>query len=149
MSTQPIGTHVHHVSATAKFLLQIDDTLDLFAEHAIGGVIGLIFNGFFASQTIISLDEVNTSIVGGWVDHNWKQLYIQVGYVASVCGYTFVVTAILAKAVDLVPGLHLRTTPEGEALGLDEVEVSETCFQLNCLLMTRESSDRRVCERLH
>ena len=33
------------------------------------------------------------------------------------------VTAAIAKAVDVIPGLHLRTTPEGESLGLDEVEV--------------------------
>jgi len=108
----------------AKFLLKIDDALDLFAEHAVGGIIGLLFNGLFASRTIIALDGVNTSINGGWVDHNWKQLYIQFAYVCATCAYTFVVTAIIAKAVDLIPGLHLKTTPEGESLGLDEVEVS-------------------------
>lgn len=108
----------------AKFLLKIDDALDLFAEHAVGGIIGLLFNGLFASRTIIALDGVNTSINGGWVDHNWKQLYIQFAYVCATCAYTFAVTAIIAKAVDLIPGLHLKTTPEGESLGLDEVEVS-------------------------
>ena len=108
----------------AKFLLKIDDALDLFAEHAIGGVIGLLFNGFFASHTIIALDGVNVNVNGGWIDHNWKQLYIQFAYVCATCAYTFVVTAIIAKAVDMIPGLHLKTTPEGESLGLDEVEVS-------------------------
>ena len=67
----------------AKLLLKIDDALDLFAEHAIGGVIGLLFNGFFASHTIIALDGVNVNVNGGWVDHNWKQLYIQFAYVCA------------------------------------------------------------------
>lgn len=89
-----------------------------------GGVIGLLVNGFFASQDIIALDGVNTNVKGGWVDHNYKQLYIQFAYVCATCAYTFVATAAIVKAVDAIPGLHLKTTPEGESLGLDEVEVS-------------------------
>ncbi|KAH7883947.1 ammonium transporter [Phlebopus sp. FC_14] len=108
-----------------KFQFKIDDALDLFAEHAVGGIVGLLTNGLFASHTVIALDGVNTSINGGWVDHNWKQLYIQFAYVCAACTYTFVVTAILAKGIDMIPGLHLKTTPKGEALGLDEVEIGE------------------------
>jgi Amt family ammonium transporter len=107
-----------------KFLVGIDDALDLFAEHAIGGIIGLMLNGFFGSTTIIAMDGVNVGIPGGWVDHNWKQLYKQFAYVCAGCGYTFVMTALLAKGVDLVPGLQLRSTPDAERLGMDEVEVS-------------------------
>jgi Amt family ammonium transporter len=103
--------------------VRIDDALDLFAEHAVGGIIGLLLNAFFASRDIIALDDINTSAVGGWLDQNWKQLYIQFAYICATCGYTFVVTALLAKCVDLIPGLHLRSTPEAEKLGMDEVEV--------------------------
>lgn len=86
----------------------------------------MLFNGFFASHTIIALDGVNTNVNGGFIDRNWKQLYIQFAYACAVCGYTFVATAIIAKAIDVIPGLHLRTTPEGEVLGLDETEVGLT-----------------------
>ncbi|EIW86366.1 ammonium transporter [Coniophora puteana RWD-64-598 SS2] len=108
-----------------KFLFRIDDALDLFAEHAVGGIIGLLMNGLFGSHTITALDGVNTSVLGGWIDHNWKQLYIQFAYVCAACSYTFVVTAIIAKIIDMIPGLHLRTPPEGESLGIDEVEIGE------------------------
>jgi ammonium transporter, Amt family len=108
-----------------KFLLRIDDALDLFAEHAIGGIIGLLLNSFFASNTIAALDG-STSISGGWIDQNWKQLYIQFAYVCATCGYSFTVTAILAKGLDLIPGLRLRNTAEAEKLGMDEVEVRES-----------------------
>lgn len=81
-----------------------------------------MLNSFFASKTIAALDG-STSIAGGWIDHNWKQLYIQFAYVCAACGYSFVVTAIIAKAVDSIPGLHLRNTAEAEKLGMDEVEV--------------------------
>lgn len=45
-----------------KFLVRIDDALDLFAEHAVGGIIGLLVNAIFARSDIIALDDVNTSV---------------------------------------------------------------------------------------
>ncbi|KAF9458740.1 ammonium transporter [Collybia nuda] len=122
-----------------KFLVRVDDALDLFAEHAIGGIIGLLLNGFFASGNIIALDDVNVGFKGGWVDHNWKQLYIQFAYICATCAYTFVVTALIAKFVDLVPGLHLRNTPEAEKLGMDEIEIGE--FASDYIEIRRDFTD--------
>ena len=102
----------------------MDDALDLTAEHAIGGIVGLLANAFFSTNAIIALDGVNTSIQGGFLDSNWKQLYIQIGYICATVAYAFVVTAVLAKLLDVIPGLHLRTTEEGETLGMDDMEVS-------------------------
>lgn len=106
-----------------KFFLRIDDALDLGAEHAIGGIVGLFFNGLFADGTLIALDGVNTSIPGGWIRHNWKQLYIQVAYICATVAYTFIVTALLAKTLDMLPFLRLRASPEDEALGMDDTQV--------------------------
>ncbi|PPQ63701.1 hypothetical protein CVT24_004281 [Panaeolus cyanescens] len=122
-----------------KFMLHIDDALDLFAEHAVGGIVGLLMNAFFASESIIASDGVNVGIVGGWVDHNWKQLYIQFAFVVASCAYTFVMTAIVAKVVDLIPGLQLRSTPEGERLGMDEVEIGE--FASDYIELRRDVAD--------
>ncbi|KAG1757970.1 ammonium transporter [Suillus lakei] len=115
MLTQPL----------VKFLLNIDDSLDLFAEHAIGGILGLMTNAFFATDEVIALDGVNTNVLGGWVDHNWKQLYIQFAYILATCSYTFVVTALIVHYVDTIPGLHIRIAAANETLGLDEVEIGE------------------------
>ena len=102
---------------------RIDDALDLCASHAVGGIIGLFFTGFFADGTLIALDGVNTSVPGGWVRHNWKQLYIQFAYICATVGYTFVVTALLAKGIDMLPFCSLRATAEEEALGMDDTQV--------------------------
>lgn len=120
---------------TVKYLIRIDDALDLFAEHAVGGIVGLIMNAFFAASSIIALDDVNVGIDGGWVDHTWKALYKQIAYVAATCAYTFVMTALIAKGIDMIPGLKLRTSPEGEILGIDETDVSTlllSMFDLAC-----------------
>jgi len=127
-----------NLATKLKFLFRIDDALDLFAEHAVGGMVGLFFNGFFGSHDIIALDGVNTSIPGGWINQNWKQLYIQFAYICAVTGYTFVVTALIAKAVDL-SGLHLRTSMEDERLGMDEVEIGE--FANDYIELRREYTD--------
>ncbi|TFK36785.1 ammonium transporter [Crucibulum laeve] len=124
-----------------KFIVRIDDALDLFAEHAVGGIIGLLLNAFFASTTIIAADDVNIGIPGGWIDRNWKQLYMQVAYVIATCAYTFVVTALIAKGVDLIPGLQLRSTAEGERLGMDEVEIGE--FASDYIEIRRDVTDSR------
>lgn len=108
-------------SNTVKFLLGIDDSLDVFAEHAVGGMVGLVFNSFFSADYIIGLDGVNTGLIdGGFLNYNWKQLYIQIAYIVAVTAYSFIMSAILAKIVDLIPGLHLRATQEAELLGMDD-----------------------------
>jgi Amt family ammonium transporter len=128
-----------NLATKLKFLLKMDDALDLFAEHAVGGIVGLLMNGFFGAQSVIALDGVNTAIPGGFVDHNWKQLYIQFAYVCAACGYCFVVTALIAKAIDLIPGLHLRCTPEAEKRGMDEIEIGE--FASDYIEIRRDFTD--------
>ncbi|KAK7694237.1 hypothetical protein QCA50_001417 [Cerrena zonata] len=119
-----VGT-LSNYGTKLKFFLRIDDALDLGAEHAIGGIIGLLFNGLFADTSLIALDNVNTSVPGGWIEHNWKQLYIQIAYICAAVAYTFVVTAILAKGLDMIPLLRLRSTAEEEALGMDDIQIGE------------------------
>lgn len=108
-----------------KYLVGIDDALDLFAEHAIGGMLGLLANGLFADNEIIALDGVNTAVPGGWIRHNYKQLYIQFAYVVACSVYVFVMTAILAKLVDICPYGGLRASENGEILGMDDDQIGE------------------------
>lgn len=115
---------INIVCFSVKFYLHVDDALDLAAEHAIAGVVGLLANGFFGTSAIISLDGVNTSLTGGFLDSHWKQLYIQFAYICATVAYSFVVTALIAKTIDMIPGLQLRISEEGESLGVDEMEVS-------------------------
>ncbi|TLD28700.1 hypothetical protein PspLS_03781 [Pyricularia sp. CBS 133598] len=112
-----------------KFLLRIDDSLDVFAEHYIGGVVGLFFNGFFAADYIIGLDGVNTGVVtGGFLNQNYKQLYIQIAFIVAASAYSFVVSAILAKIIDMIPGLKLRADEKAELLGMDDDQHGEFAY---------------------
>ncbi|KAL2759215.1 hypothetical protein ACRALDRAFT_1048768 [Sodiomyces alcalophilus JCM 7366] len=111
-----------------KFMLKIDDSLDVFAEHGIGGMVGLIFNAFFATADIIGLDGVNTGAQGGWLDANYRAIYIQIAYIVVTSAYAFIMSAIIAKAIDLVPGLKLRASEEAELLGMDDDQHGEFSY---------------------
>lgn len=92
-------------------------------------MLGLLANAFFGADYIIGLDGVNTGILpGGWLNRNYAQLYIQVAYIVAVTGYAFVMSAILAFLINLVPGLHLRASEEAELLGMDDDQLGEFAY---------------------
>lgn len=103
--------------------------MDNLAEHGIAGMVGLLFNGFFAADYIIGLDGVSTGLInGGWLNRNWKQLYIQFAYIVACTAYSFIVSAGIAALINLVPGLKLRASEEAELLGLDDQQLGEFAY---------------------
>lgn len=109
-------------------MVRIDDSLDLFAEHGIGGMVGLIFNAFFASGEVIGLDGVNSNAIGGFIDGNFTLLGWQIAAILAATSYSFVMSAIIAKIIDMVPGLKLRATEEAELLGMDDDQHGEFSY---------------------
>ncbi|NOZ69135.1 MAG: ammonium transporter [Deferribacteres bacterium] len=98
-----------YAALNAKTRFGYDDSLDAFGVHGIGGIIGTIGAGLFASAAI---NGVNGLFFG-----NAKQLAIQVTAVAVVAVYSFVVSLAILKAVDIIAGL--RVDKESEIQGLD------------------------------
>jgi Amt family ammonium transporter len=110
--------------------------MDVFAEHGIAGMIGLLFNALFGVDYVVGLDGVNTGVlnpetgtgIGGWPIGNYRQFYIQLAYILACTGYAFVMSAILAYGINLIPGLHLRTSEEAELLGMDDDQLGEFAY---------------------
>ncbi|KAF2457486.1 ammonium transporter-like protein [Lineolata rhizophorae] len=112
-----------------KFWIKIDDSMDVFAEHGVAGMVGLFINGIFGASYIIGLDGVNAgAFPGAWLEHNWKQLYMQIAYIVACTAYSFVVSLILAFAIDKIPGLKLRASDEAELLGMDDDQLGEFAY---------------------
>lgn len=112
-----------------KYWIKIDDSMDVFAEHAVAGMIGLFFNGVFGASYIIGLDGVNTGAYeGAWIQHNWKQLYKQIAYIAAATAWAFCISAIIAFIINKIPGLHLRASEEAELLGMDDDQLGEFAY---------------------
>jgi ammonium transporter, Amt family len=103
--------------------------MDVFAEHGIAGVVGLLFNALFATSSITGLDGVTTGLpLGGWLIHNYKQFYIQFAYILACGAYSFVMSAILAFAINKLPGLRLRADEAAELLGMDDDQLGEFAY---------------------
>lgn len=110
-----------------KFIFKFDDTLDIFASHAIGGIVGNILTGLFAQASVAGADGI-TSILGGWLDHNYRQLGIQLADSVSGLAYSFVMTTIILWIMHFIPGLRLRCDEETEILGVDDAEMGEFAY---------------------
>lgn len=112
-----------------KYYLRIDDALDIFAEHAVAGMLGLMANALFSATYIIGLDGVNTGIItGGWINHNYRQFYVQLAYILAATGWAFTMSLILAYGINYIPGLHLRASEEAELLGMDDDQLGEFAY---------------------
>ena len=97
-----------------KFSRTIDDTLDVFACHGVGGILGAIMTGLFADKT------VNSSIGNeGWLVSGDPTLFIaNLKATVAVVAYAMVVTFVLMKVVAIFR--PLRVSPEDEISGLDQ-----------------------------
>ncbi len=100
---------------------KIDDTLDVWAAHGMGGVTGAILTGVFAEKAI------NSAGNNGLLFGNPGQLWTQLLAVLVTLTYSFVVTFILLK---LLTPLGLRVPTKDEAEGLDMAVHGEEGYRL-------------------
>jgi Amt family ammonium transporter len=99
-----------------KHSLKIDDSLDVFAVHGVGGMLGILLVSAFAAPAFGGLGLADGMTIG-------KQFGVQLmGTVATVV-WSVIVTVIIVKVVTLVT--PLRASPEAETDGLDLFEHGE------------------------
>ncbi|MGH9062134.1 MAG: ammonium transporter, partial [Acidimicrobiales bacterium] len=104
-----------------KFRLRVDDSLDVFAVHGVGGLTGLVLLGFFGTSSIGGVDGV---FYGGGATLLGHELLA----IVSVGAYAFGATAVVALAVKLVTGL--RVGGDDEETGLDLSQHEESAYDL-------------------
>jgi Amt family ammonium transporter len=100
----------------------VDDALDVFAVHGVGGIWGALATGLFATTT------VNPAGADGLFYGNPGQLLKQAVAVVAVGAFTAAVTWIILKVVDVTVGL--RVPEQEEVLGLDTTTHGEVAYQL-------------------
>jgi Amt family ammonium transporter len=107
-----IGGAVCYVSAVwVKKWIGYDDSLDAWGVHGVGGMVGALLTGVFASSA------VNPASHGWLFDGNAAQMPIQLMGVVGTFVYSGVATFVILKAIDLAIGLRVK--PEVEVEGLD------------------------------
>lgn len=108
-----------YMVAVIKPKYKYDDALDAFGVHGIGGIVGSVLTGVFATQYISGEGGVQGALYG-----DWNQLWIQI--VATLVSIVFsaVMTFILFKVVDKLVGIRVDARVEEE--GLDVYEHGES-----------------------
>ena len=109
-----------YIAVYLRTRTQIDDALEVFAVHGVGGIWGAIATGIFAVAAIGG--------TAGAIDGNVGQLGTQVLAVVATMVYSFVVALVILKVLDLIPGLGLRVPTEAEDIGLDLSAHGERAF---------------------
>ncbi|KAL8344189.1 hypothetical protein RB601_004626 [Gaeumannomyces tritici] len=133
-----VGGAACNFATKIKFLIGIDDALDIFAEHCVGGIVGNLLTGIFAANYIARLDGV-LEIPGGWLNGNYIQLAYQLADCVAGFSYAFVMTCLILFIMNLIPGLSLRVTAEEEEEGLDANQCGE--FAFDYIEITRNVGD--------
>jgi Amt family ammonium transporter len=104
-----------------KRSLHVDDSLDVFPVHGVGGIIGTLLTGVFVAAGLGGAGFAEGMGMG-------SQLLVQLVGVLAVGAWCGVITFILLKVSDAIVGLRLRDDEETE--GLDTVLHNEKGYNL-------------------
>ena len=100
--------------------VKVDDALDVFAVHGVGGVFGAMATGVLATSAVQASFK-------GLIDGNAGQVLTQLIAVAATIAYAVVATFAIVKVVDLI--LSIRISPKQEELGIDLAVHGEVAYQ--------------------
>jgi Amt family ammonium transporter len=103
-----------YTALNAKVKFRYDDSLDAFGVHGVGGTLGTVMAGVFASTTI------NAGGADGLFFGNPRQLAIQGGAALLIAAYSFAVSMALFKVLDMTMGLRVAKDEEIEGLDITQ-----------------------------
>jgi Amt family ammonium transporter len=100
--------------------LKIDDALDVFAVHGVGGVFGAVATGVLATSAV-------QEAYSGLIDGNAGQVATQLVAIGATIAYAVVATFVIIKLVDAILGI--RISARDEEVGLDLSTHGEVAYQ--------------------
>ena len=110
-----------YVAVQVRAKIGMDDSLDVIGVHGVGGLWGALATGLFATAAVSGLPYAD-----GLFNGHARQMWDQAVGIVAVAGYSFVVTFILLKVLDLIAGI--RVSEDDEELGLDFTQHGERAY---------------------
>jgi Amt family ammonium transporter len=101
-------------STTIKNALGYDDSLDVWGVHGVGGIVGAILTGVFATKAITGAEDAV-----GLIDGNAGQVLTQIYGVVITIVFTAIVSLIILKIIDWTIGLRVDEATERDGLDLN------------------------------
>ena len=109
-------------AVSLKWKLGFDDSLDVVGVHLVGGLVGTLLIGLLASS-----NPGGVSVDGLFYGGNAELLGKQTLAAAAVLGYSFALTYLIGRLIDVTIGFRLD--PEDEVTGIDQVEHLESAYE--------------------
>ncbi len=123
-----VAAIISNVAVHYKAKSKLDDTLDVFPCHGVGGMVGMILTGVFASKSVNGLGADGLFYGGG-------QFFLtQMKGLAIVVAYSFTMSFAIFKFINFI--LPIRVSQEDELLGLDASQHNENYTQGTLLVQT-------------
>ena len=97
---------------------KIDESLDVFACHGVGGIVGVLATGIFATTS--------AGTGSGLIDGNGRQVLLQLIAIVVIAAFSFAVSWLVAQIISKTMGL--RVTEEEEMVGLDISQHGERAY---------------------
>ena len=139
-----IGVFAAIVSNVAVYIKQkstkLDDTLDVFPCHGIGGMVGMLMTGVFATKA------VNAAGNDGLFLGNTAFFLTQVKAMAIAVGYSFGVSFLIFKFINFI--LPLRVSSEEEEIGLDASQHNEKYLQGTLLIHNNGKMEEKLADEV-
>jgi Amt family ammonium transporter len=129
---------ISNVAVYYKQKSSLDDTLDVFPCHGVGGIVGMLLTGIFATKA------VNTAGNDGLFYGNAAFFFTQVKALAIVVAYSFLVSYAIFKFINFI--LPMRVSSEDELLGLDASQHNEKYMQGTLLVPTNGVLKEEIIE---
>lgn len=116
-----VAAIISNVAVYYKQKSKLDDTLDVFPCHGIGGMVGMLMTGLLATKA------VNGAGNDGWFYGNFDFFFTQVKALLIVVSYSFAMSYGIFRFINFI--LPMRVTEEEEVLGLDATQHNEKYLQ--------------------
>jgi len=123
-----VGAVVSNIAVAIKQRSTLDDTLDVFPCHGLGGMVGMLLTGVFASTNVHGIPGGPNGLFYG----NPEFFFTQLKAMSIVVGYSFAVSYGIFKLINFV--VPMRVSELEEELGLDETQHNEKYMQGHLLV---------------
>lgn len=130
-----VAAIISNIAVYYKSKSKLDDTLDVFPCHGIGGMVGMLMTGIFATKA------VNSAGNDGLAYGNAAFFFTQVKALVIVVAYSFIMSFLIFKFINFV--LPLRVSSEEEEEGLDASQHNEKYLQGTLLVAGPEGITER------
>lgn len=125
-----VAAVISNLAVYIKSKSALDDTLDVFPCHGLGGMVGMLMTGVFATVA------VNSAGNNGWANGNFSFFLTQLKAMLIAVSYSFVVSFLLFKLINFI--VPLRVSDKEEEEGLDASQHNEKYVQGTLLIATKE-----------